>query len=200
MKEKFIGSYIWMTENLGVSCFRNGDLIPEAKSSIEWVELCNGEKPAWCYYTYDDSNGMKFGKLYNWYAVNDPRNLAPKGWHIPSEAEWNDLIENLSEDGDDPSLSLKSIECWNENEGNNSSGFNAVPSGKVDMFGVFDYSDDDDFNQKSSYWSSSEEGVGGGQLLAGNKEFARFREIDAFGISSGKCNKKCGLSVRCVKG
>lgn len=90
-----IGSQVWMTENLDVDKFRNGDIIPEVKSADEWIEFGNLEKPAWCYYESNDSNIKKYGKLYNWYAVNDNRGLAPVGFHIPNDSEWIVLINNL---------------------------------------------------------------------------------------------------------
>ncbi len=86
-----IGNQTWMAENLNVSTFRNGDIIPEAKTAGEWERAGSESKPAWCYYNNDPENGKKYGKLYNGFAVNDPRGLAPEGWHIPSEEEWNNL-------------------------------------------------------------------------------------------------------------
>jgi len=83
-----IGNQIWMTENLNLDRFRNGDIIPEAKTAEEWVATGNAKKPAWCYYDNDPKNGALYGKLYNWYAVNDMRGLAPSGWHVPSDEEW----------------------------------------------------------------------------------------------------------------
>lgn len=77
-----IGNQVWMTSNLDVGCYRNGDPIPEVRDPIQWSDLRTG---AWCYYENDSGNGTR---LYNWYAVNDPRGLAPLGWHIPSDEEW----------------------------------------------------------------------------------------------------------------
>ncbi len=88
-----IGNQIWMAKNLDVSTYRNGDIIPEVKDSVEWKNLTIG---AWCYYNNDIKNGKIYGKLYNWYAVNDPRGLAPKGFHIPSILEMLTLKENIS--------------------------------------------------------------------------------------------------------
>ncbi len=85
-----IGTQDWTTKNLNVSRYRNGDLIPEVRNQKEWDKLTTG---AWCYYNNDPKNGAIYGKLYNWYAVNDPRGLAPEGFHIPSEYEWKTLIE-----------------------------------------------------------------------------------------------------------
>jgi uncharacterized protein (TIGR02145 family) len=94
-KSVTIGSQEWMAENLQTSTFRNGDAIPEAKTAKEWLAAYRSESPAWCYYKNNPKNGKKFGKLYNWYAVNDPRGLAPTGWHVPTDAEWQTLITSL---------------------------------------------------------------------------------------------------------
>lgn len=91
-----IGAQTWMAENLNVSTFRNGDPIPEVKTNEEWEKAGKEGKPAWCYYDNDPVNSSKYGKLYNWFAVNDPRGLAPEGWHIPRVDEWNTLKNYLS--------------------------------------------------------------------------------------------------------
>ena len=78
-----------------VSTFRNGEAIPEAKSKEEWAKAGENKTAAWCYYIYVSYNDKIFGKLNNWYAVNDSRGLAPKGYHIPSDAEWKILINFL---------------------------------------------------------------------------------------------------------
>jgi uncharacterized protein (TIGR02145 family) len=95
IKSAKIGNQIWMTENLNTDRFRNGDLVPQAKTSSEWQRLARKKQPAFCYYNFDPANGIKYGKLYNWYAVNDKRGLAPDGWHIPSIKEWEKLINYL---------------------------------------------------------------------------------------------------------
>lgn len=87
-----IGTQVWMNKNLDVSRFRNLDPIPEVKTNEEWLKALDEKKPAWCYYDYDSLNGKKFGKMYNWYAVNDPRGFAPAGWHVPSFKEWDILF------------------------------------------------------------------------------------------------------------
>ena len=90
-----IGAQVWMTKNLDVATFRNGDPIPQAKTNEEWVKAGDNQQPAWCYYDNDPANGTKYGKLYNWYAVNDSRGLVPVGYHIPSDAEWKILTDFL---------------------------------------------------------------------------------------------------------
>ena len=86
-----IGNQIWMVENLNVDKFRNGDPIPHCKTIEEWTEAGYEGKPAWCYYENNTEKGNIYGKLYNWYAVNDPRRLEPAGWHVPTDEEWKVL-------------------------------------------------------------------------------------------------------------
>ncbi len=86
-----IGTQTWTTKNLDVATFRNGDAIPQAKTDEEWQVAGDNKQPAWCYYDNDPKNGVKYGKLYNWYAVNDSRGLAPEGWHVPTDEEWTVL-------------------------------------------------------------------------------------------------------------
>ena len=88
-----IGKQIWMTKNLNVNKFRNGDPIPEVADSATWSTLTT---QAWCYYKNDSSNSLTYGKLYNWYAVNDPRGLAPEGFHVPAYQDWEFLEKFLS--------------------------------------------------------------------------------------------------------
>jgi uncharacterized protein (TIGR02145 family) len=90
-----IGTQVWATKNLDVSTFRNGDPIPQAKTNAEWAAAGKNEQPAWCYYDNNSANGTKYGKLYNWYAVNDRRGLAPVGYHIPTDAEWRKLSDYI---------------------------------------------------------------------------------------------------------
>jgi uncharacterized protein (TIGR02145 family) len=105
-----IGKQIWMKENLNVSFFRNGDPIPEAKTNEEWILAGKEGKPAWCHYNNDPNNGNKYGKLYNWYAVNDPRGIAPVGWKIPDFEHFNLLDTYL---WGDVGLKLKNESGWN---------------------------------------------------------------------------------------
>ena len=95
--ERF-GNQEWMTRNLDVDRFRNGDLIPHAESNEEWKKAGKNGQPAWCYNDNDPENGKKYGKLYNEYAVNDSRGLATEGWHVPSDDEWTSLVEFLGKD------------------------------------------------------------------------------------------------------
>ena len=106
-----IGTQVWMTKNLDVSTFRNGDPIPAVKTDEEWKRAGEEGKPAWCYYNNDPKNGTKYGKLYNWYAVNDARGLAPSGYHVPTAEEWTILTDYLG--GDDVAGGkMKSTSGW----------------------------------------------------------------------------------------
>ena len=109
--EKLIGEQIWMTSNLNVAKFQNGDTIYEANTKAQWIKASKDKKPAWCYYQNNAQYEKKYAKLYNWYAVNDPRGLAPKGWHIPSSNEWEELISFIKKDGIE---SLKTQDGWNQ--------------------------------------------------------------------------------------
>lgn len=87
-----IGTQVWMAENLKVKHYQNGDLIENVTSDSDWIKLSTG---AWCIYSNDTIYGKMYGNLYNWYAVNDARKLAPKGWHIATDEEWTTLTNYL---------------------------------------------------------------------------------------------------------
>ncbi len=125
-KTVIIGSQDWMGQNLAVSTFRNGDTIPQAKSSEEWLTAGKTKSPAWCYHGNNPKNDDKYGKLYNWYAVQDQRGLCPTGWHVPTGEEWRKLVAEYG--GMSPAFSkLKA-----------SDGFTALPAGARDFeTGVF---------------------------------------------------------------
>ncbi len=108
-KTVVIDTQTWMAENLNVSTFRNGDPIPQAKTDEEWKAAGENKQPAWCYYDNDTANGAKYGKLYNWFAVNDSRGLAPAGYHIPTDEEWTTLHYYL---GNDIGNKTKSTSGW----------------------------------------------------------------------------------------
>jgi uncharacterized protein (TIGR02145 family) len=185
-----IGNQVWMTENLNVDRFRNGDLIPEAKTEEEWKKAGENKQPAWCYYDNDPKNGEKYGKLYNWYAVNDPRGLAPKGWHIPSHAEWITLTDYLG--GEEVAGGkMKSTSGWNSgwnenSNGTNSSGFSGLPGGERHYDGTFKR-----IGNFGSWWTSTEN----------DRTTAWFHFMGYFAgyvyrANDGKSN---GFSVRCIK-
>lgn len=133
-----IGTQQWMNKNLDVAFYRNGDEIPQVADPTAWAALTTG---AWCYYNNDPIQGGKFGKLYNWYAVNDPRGLAPQGWHIPSDAEWTTLETTL---GGSSVAGGKMKEAgfvnWTapNTAADNSSGWAGLPGGLRFWDGTFD--------------------------------------------------------------
>jgi len=197
-----IGNQKWMNRNLNIVVFRNGDTIPEAKSEEEWKDALINKKPAWCYYRiygnhykwdiYHLKSEKKLtnGKLYNWYAVNDPRGLAPTGWHIPSENEWSELIEFLGgryKAGN--KLHEKCNKYWTFNNvydcgATNETGFTDLSCGCRNEEGVF-------YNYKfySFYWTSTE-------LDSLN---AFFWSNDGYCMIRAYGKKGWGLSVRCIK-
>jgi Fibrobacter succinogenes major domain (Fib_succ_major) len=110
-QEVRIGRQTWMVKNLEVDTFRNGEIIFQAKSIDEWKHAIENGQPSWCYYEFNAVNGMKYGKIYNWAAVADPRGLAPIGFHIPTDGEWTILINHLG--GEELSgKKLKSRKGW----------------------------------------------------------------------------------------
>jgi len=178
-----INKQIWMAENLNVEHYRNGDAIPQVQDKEEWDNLTTG---AWCYYDNNSSNGTPYGKLYNWYAVNDPRGLAPDGWHVPSDEEWTKLIDFLG-GSEVAGEKMKTTSGWIENgNGKNSSGFSAVPSGYRNHEGYFI-----NMGKNALYWSTTEM----------NSENVWFRNVIGSIPDVYRPNyaKDFGLSIRCIK-
>jgi hypothetical protein len=90
-----IGNQVWMVENLKVTHYRNGDAIPNVTDGTAWLDLTTG---AYCEYDNDVNNVATYGRLYNWYSVNDSRNIAPAGCHVPSDDDWQTLVDYLGGD------------------------------------------------------------------------------------------------------
>ncbi len=178
-----IGNQIWMAENLNVNTYRNGDTIPQVQDPKTWRSLTTG---AWCYYGGKAESGAKYGKLYNWYAINDPRGLAPEGWHIPTDSEWAKLTSFLG-GKIESSTKIKSAKGWSQGgNGSNESGFNALPGGTRSINEAFSFAGD------YGYWwtSSSFDGYSAwNRFLAYNNNY--------IGRSTGW--KQFGNSVRCIK-
>lgn len=174
-----------MAENLNVSHFRNGDAIPESRSSEEWKRLGEELKPAWCIIQNDPENGKKYGKLYNWYAVNDPRGLAPEGWHVASDEEWTQLTDYL---GGAVSAALKMRTTGFTENGNLSGeiGFSGLPGGKISSNGGF-YG----LGSYGYWWSSTEVNVSDAWIRILNYIYCN--------ISFLSYNKLSGISVRCIR-
>jgi len=178
----------WMTKNLDVSTYRNGDPIPKVTGSAEWIALTTG---AYCYYNNDSATyAATYGKLYNWYAVNDPRGLAPVGWHIPTDFEWTTLSTCLGGDGIAGGLMKEiGISHWTTpNLGaTNLSGFKSLPGG-------LRWYNDGTFAGIGLYnglWSFSE--------YNGEAAWERDLNNNSVGIFRNTLGKNFGLSVRCVR-
>jgi uncharacterized protein (TIGR02145 family) len=180
-----IGNQVWTKANLNVSRYRNGDIIPEVTDAATWQTLTTG---AWCYYQNDTANGPEYGKLYNWYAVNDPRGLAPAGYHIPSDSEWTTLTNYL---GGIPvaggALKESGTTHWNSpNIGaTNSSNFTALPGGRREN-GSFDT-----IGNYGFWWSSTD----AGGITA--YEFNLYYYLGS--TNRNNFDKHNGFSVRCVR-
>jgi uncharacterized protein (TIGR02145 family) len=184
--EVTIGKQVWMSENLNVDKFRIGDPIPEAKTIEEWKKAKENKQPAWCYYDNDPANGAKYGKLYNWYAVNDARGLAPKGWHIPTDAEWTLLTDHLG-GMDIASTKMKSTSGWWDNRnGTNSSGFSGLPGGYRYFDGLFF-----PIGEYGYWWSSTEDDT--------RNAWSRYLGFNNRGVNRYDNFKEEGLSVRCLR-
>jgi uncharacterized protein (TIGR02145 family) len=180
-----IGSQKWAVANLNVTTFRNGDTIPEARSNDAWRAAGDSRKPAWCYYNNDPANGQKLGKLYNWYAVNDVRGLAPKGWTLPSDADWRQLTSSLG--GQEAAgAKIKSTTGWQDgNNGTNETGFNGLPAGYRVENGAFM-----NIWNNAIWWTTSE-----------NNSISAFNFYLALRNSLNRSDspKQRGASVRCLK-
>lgn len=215
-----IGSQHWMLENLHVTTFQNGDSIPFINSKKDWEIATENKQPAWCYYDDDSVYNDKFGILYNWYAVNDPRGLAPKGWKIASEKDFSVLNEYL---GNDSGKKMKYSDYWlpfgcvicNQKKegiskckackgkkylssqpftgvGNNHSGFRAMPGGSRFSTGEFDaWSKESQLGRFGFWWCSNSQ----------NEKLANYVELkntsDMFDLYGTK-DKGTGMSVRCI--
>ena len=185
-----IGTQVWSTKNLDVKTFANGDPITQAQSMEEWLTAGNENRPAWCYYENNASNGVTYGILYNWFAVADSRGLAPKGWHVPTKYEWITLFDFLS-GKDGAGYKLKSTNGWQEvsginRNGSDTYGFTALPGGlRFYEDGKFDA-----LGTRCQFWTATEnEALNGAIIVLGIS-----KDVDI-----GIANKKFGYSVRYVR-
>jgi uncharacterized protein (TIGR02145 family) len=146
-----IGTQAWTKRNLETTRYRNGDPIPQVTNATQWVNLTTG---AWCYYGNNSANGLIYGKMYNWYAVNDPRGIAPEGYHVPSDSEWTILETFLGgQSVAGGKLRQAGTSLWQSpNTGaTNSSGFTGLPGGERGGGGSFTSQ-----GGNTSWWSSTQ--------------------------------------------
>jgi uncharacterized protein (TIGR02145 family) len=182
-----IGAQQWMSKNLDVAFYRNGDPIPQVTDDIAWASSSTG---AWCYYNFNPIYGGIYGKLYNWYAVNDPRGLAPVGWHIPDYTEWTFLESSLGgalvAGGRLKEFGTAHWASPNTG-GTNNSGFTALPGGYCGPNGIFI-----NISSHGQWWTSS------GSIGGGVASYFFLSYYSAASLSSdGALNS--GFYVRCVR-
>lgn len=192
-----IGTRRWMTTNLRTAHYRNGDPIPYVPDNAAWSGLSTG---AWANYDNDAAYDQVIGKLYNWDAVIDSRNVCPTGWHVPTDDEWKDLelalgmpVSDLDDTGPRGSAEnvgghLKAITLWEDpNQGaDDSLGFSGLPGGSRSVQGAY-FS----FGSHGIWWSSTP--------LDTDACWSRWLFNINGSISRLTISKRQGLSVRCVK-
>lgn len=179
-----IGNQVWMAENLKVNHYRNGDEIPEILDGLIWDYLSTG---ASCTYDHSDSIATIYGNLYNWHAVNDSRKLAPDGWHIPTDEEWESLNSYLGEFAGGKMKEEDTIHWRYPNVGaTNETGFNALPAGiRASGSGEFK-----NLQKSTCWWASSSDCV--------HCPVAWRVSYDQSELSRNDYYPTLGFSVRCI--
>jgi uncharacterized protein (TIGR02145 family) len=177
-----------MAENLKTDRFANGDFIPSIIDSSEWIKLNRG---AW--FINDNINQFNeiYGKLYNWFAISDPRNVCPIGWHVPSYSEWDILTDFLGghKVAGGKMKASESIHWKNPNKfATNESGFSGLPGGnRLGSAGIY-----------GNWWSSTEL-VGYGEDAKSRNAWGIYLSFDECSAISHHFYKWSGFSVRCLK-
>lgn len=181
-----IGTQVWMVENLKTTKYRNGESIPNVTDNTAWGNLTT---EAYCNYNNDTNNSTIYGRLYNWYAVTDSRNIAPLGWHVPSDAEWTTLTTYLGGESVAGSK-LKEINTTHWQSPNtgatNETGFTALPGGTRIVNGVFYLIGYDGY-----WWGSTESII--------SNAWGLNMLYDVSNINRNDYYKRAGLSVRCLR-
>jgi uncharacterized protein (TIGR02145 family) len=180
-----IGTQIWSNKNLSVARYRNGDPIPQVTDSTQWANLTTG---AWCWFNNDSATyAATYGRLYNWFAVNDPRGLAPQGWHVPTDGEWTILTNYLGGESV-AGGKMKSTTGWiSPNTGaTNSSGFTGLPGGGRSFNSNFF-----NFGHTCFWWSSS--------AFDSSIAWYRYLYFINSSVTKGSVYQTFGLSVRVIR-
>ncbi|MDP8201591.1 MAG: fibrobacter succinogenes major paralogous domain-containing protein, partial [Candidatus Tenebribacter burtonii] len=194
-----IGAQEWIMENLKVTHYRNGDAIPHITGNGVWISTNSG---AYCVYDDDPSNAETYGNLYNWYAVDDPRGIAPEGWHVPTDEEIMELEMYLGMSASQASSTgwrgtnegsklAGNADLWNdgaleENSEFGSSGFSLLPGGnRTSLNGAFT-----NLSFYGNFWSSTEDNSN-----------AWFRGLTYNYTTDYRyyISKRYGVPVRCVR-
>jgi uncharacterized protein (TIGR02145 family) len=176
-----IGTQLWMTENLKTTRYRDGSPINNITDSTAWTNQTTG---AYCWYDNSTSNKSTYGALYNYYAVDDSRNICPSGWHVPTDAEWTTLTDYLGGESA-AGGKLKATKFWNTGA-DNSSGFTAFLGGvRAGALGIYFQ-----INLEGYWWSGTESDATYAWtrvMIPNDSEIFRFDQ-----------DKGDGISVRCV--
>jgi uncharacterized protein (TIGR02145 family) len=181
-----IGTQVWMVENLKVTRYRGGEAIDLVTDNASWEGMTSG---AYCEYDNNAGNVDVYGRLYNWFAVNDNRNIAPEGWHVPSDGEWTSLASYLGGDAvAGGKLKEAGLIHWKEpNTGaTNETGFTGLPGGHREYGGNFDY-----INWGGGWWCATEANP--------NDASIRYLDYGAWDLWNYLEDKRYGRSVKCVK-
>ena len=190
-----IGDQWWMAENLKVTHYRNGDAITHVSSSSSWNALASG---AYCRYNNVDSNIAKYGLMYNGYAVDDSRNVAPPGWHVPTDDDWKQLemylgmssseADDTGWRGTDEGTKLKATSGWdNDGNGTDISGFSALPGGQRFYNGTFEFE-----GMMGFFWTSTE-------VVSNDFNYMHYMDRNHTDIWRATYTKRYGYSIRLVK-
>lgn len=192
-----IGSQTWMAENLKVTHYRNGDAIPNVISNAAWTILTTG---GYCDYNNSPSNSEIYGRLYNWYTISDSRNIAPIGWHVPTDTEWTTLTNYVSSNlGTSTTIpkALASKDKWTTstvlgtigyNQSiNNSTGFCALSGGN--RYSTGEYTNR--LGEVCDFASSTQSSI--------SIFYDRYMTYNSNTVTRGNSGKNGGYSIRCIK-
>ena len=179
-----IGTQTWMAANLKTTKYRNGKSIPPVSDSVQWSLL---KTPGYCNPLNSSDMVNTYGRFYNWFAVTDTDNIAPAGWHVPTDAEWATLMNYLGSGGGG-SLKATGTTYWNSpNAGaTNSTGFNGLPAGDRSYTGTFHY-----MGTYGCWWCTTES--------SSTNAWEHVLSCNSSNVTRIEYSKGIGLSVRCIK-